>query len=209
MPDPRDDYLDPYRQSHRHHGTGFDVTLWASPRTQALRFAVFTQMLYLPGKRILDAGCSRGDFASYLIQHDVAFASYVGVDGLPQVIEFATQRRLPGCTFVAGDILRHPHLLRTGDPQIIAISGTLNTMTDAQAYALLDESWKAAGEALIFNFLSDRHTHDAPRQDEGPARRLNTVALVDWALARTPMMALRHDYFKHGHDATIAMRRPT
>ena len=52
--DPR--YLEPYRQSHARHGSAFDVTLWASPESQRLRFQVFTEMCFLGGRRILIAG---------------------------------------------------------------------------------------------------------------------------------------------------------
>ena len=57
-------YLTPYKDWIDSHGPCFGATLWASPESQRLRFEVLTQMLYLPGKRILDAGCSRGDLAA-------------------------------------------------------------------------------------------------------------------------------------------------
>ena len=37
--------------------------------------------------------------------------------------------------------------------------------------------------------------------------RLPTMQLLDWALQKTPNVQLRKDYFPHGHDATILMRR--
>jgi hypothetical protein len=33
------------------------------------------------------------------------------------------------------------------------------------------------------------------------------MRLLDWALARTSQVAFRQDYFRHGHDATILMRK--
>ncbi len=200
------DPLEPYRKSQQEHGQGFGVTLWASPRSQQLRFRVFTEMAFLAGKRLLDAGCSRGDLAQYLLEHDVPFEHYVGIDGLGPVIDFARARNLPRCEFHCGDLLRQPDLLRIGGPQIILVSGTLNTMTHEQALALIGSTYDAASEALLFNFLSNRIGPNAPPQ-LAPARRLDTLKLLDWALSRCPAVAFRQDYFDAGHDATILMRK--
>ena len=201
-----DDYLEPYRQSVRDNGAdSFDATLWASPRTQIKRFEIFESMLPMETLRVLDAGCSRGDMADYLLNSG-GFASYVGIDGVPEVIEHARTRALPGCLFVCGDFVAHPELLATGDPEVICISGSLNTMQPAMAMAVLDSAWKAAGKALLFNFLSDKCGPAAPAQT-GPARRLDTMAILRWAFSRTPAVAFRQDYFRSGHDATVLMRR--
>ncbi|MEX0776049.1 MAG: class I SAM-dependent methyltransferase [Phycisphaeraceae bacterium] len=201
-----DAYLDPYRQSHARHGTDFDVTLWASRTSQELRFRVFTEMCVLAGKRVLDAGCSRGDLADYLLRHEIQFARYIGIDGLTAVIDFARQRGLPDCEFHAADFVTQPQSLTTGDPQVICISGALNTMADAQVQQALDAAWKAAGHTLMFNFLSDRCGKLATGQSY-PARRLDALHLLDWALRQTSQVAYRQDYFKHGHDATIVMHK--
>ncbi|MFA9478186.1 trans-aconitate 2-methyltransferase [Phycisphaerales bacterium AB-hyl4] len=201
-----DAYMQPYREAHEDHGSDFAVTLWASPKTQKRRFEVFTQMCFLAGKRVLDAGCSRGDFAEYLIKHDVPFGKYIGIDGLSEVIDYAEQRQMPQCEFHHGDFVTHPELLRTGKPQVIAISGTLNTMSDKLSLRVLDDAWQAAGETLIFNFLSDRCGPKAPAQLP-PARRLDTAAIFEWALQHTWDVQFRQDYFQHGHDATILMRK--
>jgi SAM-dependent methyltransferase len=199
-------YLGPYVEAAREHGAGVGVTLWANERTQRLRFKVFSEMVFFAGKRVLDAGCSRGDFAAYLLEHDQRYARFVGVDGLPGVVDFANGRGLAGSEFHAGDFVAEPSLLRIGDPQVVAISGTLNTMEDATVFGLLEHAWDAAGEALIFNFLSDRVSPEAEPQ-KPPSRRLPTLELLAWAFAQTPRVVLRQDYFPHGHDATILMRR--
>ncbi len=202
-----DPYLDAYRESVQKHGSGFEATLWANEDTQKRRFEVFTQMCFLVGKRVLDAGCSRGDFAAFLINRQISFERYIGVDALDEVITAATGRRLPGCEFHCGDFIAQPKLLSIGNPQVICISGSLNTMTLTQALQALESAWSAAGESLIFNFLSDRAGHDAAPQTQ-PARRLDTFKLLDWAMRQTPVVAFRQDYFEHGHDATILMRKP-
>jgi len=205
MPDqPPDKYLDPYRDAQDDFGNDFGVTLWANTKSQERRFKVFTQMCYLPGKRILDAGCSRGDLAAFLNERNVEYASYVGVDGLSEVIEYANQRGLPRAEFHAGDFVSEPKVLSIGSPQVITFSGTLNTMDDSTAMNLLDAAWEACSETLLFNFLSSRCTTDR-REELGPARRLDPLKYLDWALARTSAVQLRQDYFKRGHDATIKM----
>ena len=201
-PDP----LRPYRESQRAHGTDFRVTLWANPASQKLRFQTFTQMLFLGDKRILDAGCSRGDFAAFLLERDIAYRRFIGVDGVREVIEFAQKRQFPRSEFHFGDLLADEGLFKIGDPQVICVSGTLNTMTDEQARGFLESAWDAAGEALLFNFLSDRTGPRAVPQHD-PARRMDPIKLLEWALGHTWNVVFRQDYFKAGHDATILMRK--
>jgi len=201
-----DAYLKPYRDAQAEHGTDFDVTMWARPQTQRLRFDVFCQMLDLAGKRVLDAGCSRGDFAAFMLERGIAYGRFIGVDGVPEVIDFANARGLADSTFVAGDFVKTPGLLATGSPQIVTISGSLNTMDRDTAIGVLEGAWAGCEEALVFNFLSDRAGPGAPPQ-EYPAQRLPTLELLDWALRKTWNVQLRQDYFAHGHDATILLRK--
>jgi len=204
MPASPDPYLEPYRQAQRTHGTGFDVTLWGSQRTQRARFEVFAEMVFMPGKRILDAGCSRGDFAAFLLERDIAYDRFIGIDGLPEVVAYANQQGFREAEFHAGDFVQHADLLRIGEPQVIAISGTLNTMDMPTVVGLLDNAWAAAGQTLVFNFLSDTCGPAAPPQ-EYPAHRLPTMTLLDWAFKQTWDVRFRQDYLPGGHDATIAM----
>ncbi|MEM9415373.1 MAG: methyltransferase domain-containing protein [Planctomycetota bacterium] len=201
-----DSYLGPYVDAQREHGSDVKVTLWANERTQRLRFKVFSEMVFFTGKRVLDAGCSRGDFAAYLLEREQRYARFVGVDGVPEVVDFANGRGLEAAAFHAGDFVAEPALLKIGEPQVVAISGTLNTMEDDTAIGLLEHAWDAAGEALVFNFLSDTVSPKAPPQ-KYPARRLPTLKLLGWAFSQTSQVVLRQDYFPHGHDATILMRR--
>lgn len=201
-----DAYLKPYQDAQAQHGSDFDVTMWARPETQRRRFEVFSQMLFLDGKSILDAGCSRGDFAAYLIERGVAYGRFIGIDGLDEVIEFARGRDLPNSRFEAGDFVKEPGLLATGSPQVVTISGSLNTMDVATAIGVLEGAWAGCSEALAFNFLSDRCGAKAPPQ-EYPAQRLPLMELLDWSLTKTPNVQLRQDYFDHGHDATLLLKK--
>jgi len=202
-----DAYLDAYRAAHQRHGAEFDVTLWASEKTQRRRFEVFTEMLDLHGRRLLDAGCSRGDLAAYLLASKVKYARYVGVDALPEVIEYARERGLKRADFEVCDFVQNPHCLASMSPDVVMISGTLNTMPIDTALAVLDGAWEAAGEALIFNFLPDTASPQAPRQAY-PAHRLSTFQLLGWAVRQTWAVQYRQDYFPEGHDATVLMRKP-
>ena len=148
-----------------------------------------------------------GELAAYLTEQGVAYGSYVGVDGVSDVVEAAQQRGLPNARFVAGDFVADPTHLGQGQPDVIVMSGTLNTMDPPTAVDLLDAAWRRTGTALVFNFLSDQAGADAPPQ-VAPARRLPTLELLEWALMRTHDVVLRHDYFAHGHDATILLRKP-
>lgn len=201
-----DHYLAPYRAAQLDHGSDFRVTLWANERSQRLRFRVMTEMVFLAGKRVLDAGCSRGDFAAYLEETGFAYERFIGVDAVEQVIDYASSRDLPRSRFVTGDFVADPALLSLETPQVVAISGALSTMPDDLALEVLDRAWEAAQETLMFNFLSDRATSQAPRQ-LAPARRLPTMKLLDWAMSRSPAVKFRQDYFRFGHDATIVMRK--
>lgn len=199
-------YLDAYHEGIKQFGTDFEVTLWASPRTQTLRFEIFAEMYPLNDVRLLDAGCSRGDLAQWLLDHDIHYSQYIGVDGLDTIIDFAKERKIPRTQFVADDFLANPSLLKTGDPQVICISGSLNTMSDDDAMKVLNAAWDASSKVLMFNFLSDMAGPDAPPQDH-IARRLNTLNLIAWAFTKTHNVVFRQDYFPNGHDATIRMTR--
>jgi len=204
---PSDHYLDPYRKAVARRGRDdFGITLWASKQSQRRRFAVFTQMCFLGNKTILDAGCSRGDLAAYLIEHEIPFKHYIGIDALCDVITYAQGLELPGCEFHCGDFVTDRDMLSIANPQVICISGALNTMKPREVIRVLETAWAATSESLLFNFLSSRSGLAAgPSQD--PARRHDTIKLFDWALGKTPAVQFRQDYFPAGHDAAILMRK--
>ena len=207
----KDAYLEPYRRAQATHGASFDVTLWARPETQQRRFGVFAELVDFSEKRILDAGCSRGDFAAWLGERDINYAHFRGVDGVEAVIDFARGRALPRADFVAADFVREPgtlgaDLAEAERPDVVVISGTLNTMDWPTARGVLEAAWAGCGNTLIFNFLSNRCGPEAPVQLK-PAVRLPTDAVLDWAMSQTWNVVFRQDYFAHGHDATVRMAR--
>jgi SAM-dependent methyltransferase len=177
---------------------------WDCEYSQQRRFEVLADLYPVAGKRVLDAGCGRGDLAAYLLDRGIEFSSYVGIDAIPAVVAQARRRSLARSEFHEGDLVVDAGLLEAMAPDVVFLSGTLNTMTPDQALGVVKASWSAAREALVFNFLSDRAGRRAPRQG-GTIHRLPTVAILEWAFARTSQVAFRQDYFDHGHDATIRM----
>ncbi len=57
--------------------------------------------LQVEGRDILEVGCGTGYGAELLVT--LGPKSYLGVDLMPEMIELAKSRRLPGCEFVVGD----------------------------------------------------------------------------------------------------------
>ena len=122
------------------------------------------------------------------------------------VVEHAQARGLPDAEFHAGDLVSDAALLATGSPEVTLVSGTLNTMDLATATRVLENAWAGCSEVLAFNFLSDRIGPGAVPQQH-PAVRLPAMQLLEWAFGKTWDVVYRQDYFPHGHDGTIVMRK--
>lgn len=202
-----DDYLDPYREAVDRFGATFDATLWNSREFQRLRFEVLRGMVDLDGLTLLDAGCGLGDLCEHLRERNVQLARYVGVDGVPEIVEAAKRRQLPHAEFHCRDFVADAEALRLGRADVIFFSGSLNTLPEETARLAAQRAWEAAGRGIVFNFLSDRPSDPWRDRDTGPARRFNTLDWLDWALGVTSQVRFRQDYLA-GHDATIAMLRP-
>ena len=86
-------------------------------------------------------------------------------------------------------------------------SGSLNTLSMDRAQGVLDRFWAALEKSgrgtLVFNFLSLRHDKEQSPANP-PAVRFDPVMMLAWALDRTPIVQMRHEYLG-GHDATIVM----
>lgn len=218
-----DRYLQPYRDAIKRFGAGFQATLWASPEGQRTRFDVMIDLIgsdahgaacgaasselrRLDDSIVLDVGCGTGDFAQRLIERNVAFRRYIGVDAVHQMIDAARARRFDRCEFHSGDVLATPDLLTSGTPDFICISGTLNTMDEDTARRLVQAAFDSAAQGVAFNFLSNRPDEQWHDKDLGPARRFDTIRWLDWALHLTARVRFAQDYLD-GHDATIVMRR--
>ncbi len=214
-PTNRDAYLDPYREAVMRHGPSFEATLWGSREAQQLRFDVMIDLSSAEQAgfdqcSILDVGCGQGDFAQRLLERQVDFAGYLGLDAIEAMVESAGRRALDPqrgrVRFEAADVVAHPAILRREPFDYICISGTLNTMEEPLARTLVQRSFEAAAKGVIFNFLSDRCPKEMTKRDLWPARRFDTLSWLDWALDLTSRVGFRQDYLD-GHDATIIIGR--
>lgn len=203
---PGEHYLKPYREAVRAHGPNFKATLWSSREAQQLRFDVLIDLVDMDDCVILDAGCATGDFAARLIEREVSFSRYVGIDAVAEIIEAARKRHLPRCEFRTADLVHDASMLAEVSPDHVCISGTLNTMDEDSARRLVESAFASARRGVAFNFLSNRADEPCMKRNIGPARRFDTIRWLDWSLHLTPLVVFRQDYLE-GHDATILMSK--
>lgn len=201
-----DHYLEPYRDALRRHGAGFSATLWASREAQRTRFDVILDMADFDGARIVDAGCGHGDLAAHLAERDVAHTAYVGLDAFAEQIDEARERSIERAVFEVIDFVHDERAFARHRPDWVCFCGSLNTMREEEARAVIGRAFNEARWGVVFNFLSDRTGFSTREEDLSPARRFDTLAMLDWALRHTPRVSFRQDYLD-GHDATIAMRK--
>ena len=135
----------------------------------------------------------------------------------------------PDATIIEADFAADPVLierLAAGGGEVFTLSGSLNTMDERLARSVLERAWRAVARVrrgvLAFNFLSSAYEGGLGTRASavgsggsakaaqtgpdfgGPARRFDTLAMIEWALTRCTSVAIRHDYLG-GRDATIVM----
>ncbi|MEM7755524.1 MAG: hypothetical protein AAF297_07785 [Planctomycetota bacterium] len=219
QPDPvgsTPDPVAPYREAVARFGPKFEALLWNKPAAQLARFDAIIEAVRTKGAVIADIGCGLADLANRLDEHAAGHAGYIGVDALPELLTEAAERTSANVgtaprSFVEADFATAPdlfhRLVADHGANTFTFSGSLNTFDPAAATAVLDRAWTAAATVpagqLAFNFLSTRH-HGKATNNTGPAHRFDPVALLTWALDRTPLVTFRQDYLA-GHDALITM----
>ena len=206
-PDP----LEPYRDAEKVFGSGFETTLWASERTQRLRFDVLIGLIgpeSIQGKVLIDLGCGDGALAAHLAEVGLKPRRYIGVDGLLAQVRAGEERGYEWTDFVCTDLLTSAGSLGRFGADVALLSGTLNTMNDAQSRALVAQAFDCVRDGLAFNFLSDRPTQTRVGASTGPAIRQDVVSWIDYALGLTPLVAFRQDHLE-GHDGAIMLRHET
>ncbi len=208
-------YLAPYDQAIRAHGCDFPALLWADPAGQALRFAVLASVAPMAERRIADLGSGKADLLDWLVAHDVTYAHYLGVEAMAEFDAAARDRarakQLPDAAFVRADFVADPTLFDriVGEHELdtLVFSGSLNTLTEAQALAVLERAWLALagrpGASLAFNFL----VSGTWPQRATDLHRRDPCTWLAWALARTPLVVYCQ-YYLGGHDGTLVMVRP-
>jgi len=212
----RPEYLEPYRRAVEQGGAEFESLLGQSKTGQETRFRVMREMLDMTGRVVADLGCGRADFAAHLHHAGVEYGRYVGVEGIADLLGFCRDRAknepLPECVWVEGDFVGDKKLfetlVRSHGVEVLTFSGSLNTLDQPDAIAVLERAWESLGSVrggtLVFNFLSDRFP-GAEGEAPGPGKRFNTPAMLGWALGLAESVAFRQDYMG-AHDATIVMR---
>ncbi len=198
------DYLKPYEEAVETHGGSFEATLWCSKDGQVARFNTFTNEIDFSGKSVVDVGCGIGDFASFLIESNIHFLTYTGIDAMEAMIQHATERELPNCTFEVGDVVVDKGSMNNAD--WLVFSGTLNAMVQDEALALIRSAFTFCREGVAFNFLSNQSWRDPSSEDLSPASRFDTVEVLRFAFTLTPLVFFTQTYLK-GHDATIILRK--
>lgn len=200
-------YLDPYRTAFQSFGASFDTTLWKSRATQTVRFDVLLNIVDLNDLRILDAGCGLGDLGDYLIEKNINYRHYLGIDGLERMVEKAADKNLPRAEFRALDFVADPTVLAIGNPDVIFFSGSLNTIPEPTARKIIQSAFDYAQHAVVFNFLSDQCAREIRAKNTGPASRFATLDWLQWSLNLSANVIFRQDYLA-GHDATIGILKP-
>jgi SAM-dependent methyltransferase len=177
------DYLRPYLDAARRGGDGFAALLWASRRTQQVRFDVIRNAVPMHGRLVLDVGCGRADLLEHLQSHGIEPMDYLGLEAVPELAALAEKKQRPGVRILRGDFVRDPVRLFVG-AEVVVFSGSLNTLDDGAFYQTLRRAWDATAWTLVFNFLcSDElagaeHLHWRSRADvEAFARTLQPEML--------------------------------
>ena len=145
-------YLVPYVRATRRHGEGFGSLLWASRRTQELRFGALCRLRDMRGCSILDVGCGRADLLDYLIERQMTPADYVGLEAVGTLANAARRKNLPQCTIIEGDFVKDPRRMDVG-ADVVLFSGSLNTLPAGMFYKTLGHAFESAAGEVVFNYL--------------------------------------------------------
>src|SRR5688500_13135141 len=108
MPDATDDppYLAPYLRAAERHGAGFDALLWASPRTQEVRFDALRRAVPMHGRTVLDVGCGRADLLRFLLDAGVRPRHYVGLEAVPALADAAEALQISNAMIIRADFVK-------------------------------------------------------------------------------------------------------
>lgn len=197
--------LKPYQEAIAEFGPGFEATLWTSPEAQIKRFDIMMEMVDFTDQILIDAGCGIGDFAARLIHCAVSYRGYIGLDGLEGMVQTATERDLRQSKFIVADFERQPQVFAAHQPDWICFSGSLNTFTPRQLRVVVGTAFENARCGVVFNVLSNR-AHPRYPVKVSPARRMNVVKLLDWALSLSSRVQFRQEYLD-GHDGTFVIEK--
>ena len=190
-------YLEPYLSAARKYGAGFGTLLWASPKTQAVRFKALLHAVDVSNLNVMDVGCGRADFLEYILQTRRIPRSYIGLEAVSELADAAEKKQLPNCRILRGDFVQDPMMLATL-ADVLFFSGSLNTMDSPSFYGSLQSAFEAAEKVVVFNFLcspflaaSSHLTWHRPEQ------------VLEFARSLSPRVEYWDKYLRG--DATIAI----
>ena len=193
-------YLAPYLTAASRHGAGFSSLLWASPHTQAVRFAALTRMVGLNGKSLLDVGCGRADLLDFLLARKIQPAHYDGLEGVTALADAAEAKGHKDAMIVRADFVREPLRMFVA-ADVVYFSGSLNTLDPQAFYATVRSAYDAAAEMLVFNFLC------SPQLAGMSYLHWHQPSEV-WSFCKTLTDDVRRlDDYLHG-DTTFALTKP-
>ncbi len=171
--------------------------MWASPRTQAIRFKALLRAVYVPGKSVMDVGCGRADFLEFMLNAKMFPRSYVGLEAVEDLAAAAEKKRLPLCKIIRGDFVQDPSLLVI-DADVLFYSGSLNTMNEQSFYDCLRAGFAAAKLGIAFNFLSSKSLAASPHLTWHQSDKVR-----DFAQTLSSRVSFWDDYLPG--DSTIAI----
>ncbi|WP_249262323.1 class I SAM-dependent methyltransferase [Leptospira alexanderi] len=190
------------RYSKRLDQLGHDVrTLgWGSLEQQRHRFMqTLCYKNFSNDKSILDIGCGFGDYLAYLIEKNVPFKNYKGIDINPDLIDQCI-KIWEGRDFHAS--FRVENIAEGGQRKSIADIGIMLGLLNLNHYGKIDNynysfnlirnAFSLVSETLIVDFLSSKLTPQYPKEEfvfyHDPS------AILEFALSLTSNVVLKHDY---------------
>ena len=195
------EYLRPYLSAAERYGAGFGSLLWASPKTQAVRFKALLDAIDVTGQTVLDVGCGRADLFDYMVRQRVYPKRDVGFEAVETLAAAAEAKGRPGATIVRGDFVRDPAALAAVGADVVLISGSLNTLAAEEFRPAVRAAFAAAGQVLVFNFLCSTRLSASPHLTwHDPA------AVLAFCAAELSADVRMWDAYLPG-DATVRVRR--
>lgn len=146
-------YLEPYLRAADQHGAGFQSLLWASPKTQAVRFDALARAYDFSGASVLDVGCGRADLLDYFLQRDIRPNDYIGLEAVNDLARAAEAKNHPHCQIIRADFIADSRRMFVG-ADVVVFSGSLNTLGKQEFYLSLRRAFDACADSVAFNFLA-------------------------------------------------------
>ena len=178
-----------YLRSFKAHGFKPKGVRWSTKKSQFLRFEVLINYIKENAltSSVVDAGCGFGDLYLYLLENDISFNNYLGIDCEDFMIESAA-KRFEGASFKKKNIL-------VGDlnkADYYVCSGAMNILNEEEIIAFITNCFEASKKGFVFNFYKNLSFNDL---DEGD--------LLRFCATLTDKLQITRDYIDD--DFTIFM----